>query len=85
MSATCRHCEFPLDLVDNDVVHACDPEEMFMRGAAALAGLLGMAEAIRKRYVQCPGCENLGCYRRGIYWECGRCRRNFQPGPGPWM
>jgi len=81
----CPYCEWPLDRVDGDVEHACDPHEMFIRGAAAIVGLLDMAKAIRNRYVACPLCHDVGAYPMGIYWECGRCKHNFQPGNGPWM
>lgn len=34
IKGNCPYCDWPLDCVDRDVVHACDPETMFERGAS---------------------------------------------------
>lgn len=54
-------------------------------GAAIVLGIIGMAEAIRARYVQCPFCKDLDTHREGVYWVCARNRHSFQPGGHAWM
>lgn len=70
----CEWCQWPLDCVDPDIVHACHPVEMYERGAAVAFGLMGMFETIRENWLhviptdysvlaeepQCVACGRLG-------------------------
>lgn len=61
-----------------------DYERGYHEGAAAVLGVIGMFEAIRKRYVFCPDCGAGPCWKEGIYHRCPK-GHYFQPGAGAWF
>lgn len=52
-------------------------------GAMWLTAILGMAEAIRHRYVVCPMCFDSAVKPAGAYWQCA-LGHYFRPSKPPW-